>query len=1821
MTGHTNRDMKQFKFMVVYLCLCFVIWSVQAHAEIGDVTSPGNTIIGIPDNSNWPANESPPNAIDNNINTKYLHFDGDTQSSGFCVTASITNVPVIGLTLTTANDAPDRDPVAYELYGSNNGINGSYTLIASGTIVDFSQSTSWPRYTKNSTPIIFSNSTPYAFYKLLFPAIRNSSAGCMQIAEVELIGAEGGVWPPVVDAGTSNVLIRPHLNLLLNGTVQTFGTADDLQIVWDLESAPEDIEMQNLVFEPNQYVVNPEVVFPDVPGIYRLSLTATTGDYSVSDEVIVFVSESLCPGADLNADCIVDTLDLIQIAEFWLNSPAYAADLPDLNGQADGIDLADFAVLAEDWTKHGPSAVISEFMAINSAKYPPQENEILDEDNDSSDWIELCNPTDEAINLEGWYLTTDPSDLTEWRIPELTLEPEGFGIIFASGKNRRTPGEPLHTSFNLSGDGGFLALVEPDGRTIAHQYDYRSQFGLLSYGLASPYVQPAESVVLVSPQAPAYAFIPGDDSLGLTWTTPEFEPANWLTGITGVGYEKNSGGTYNYKDLIGLNVASMYGSRTSVYVRIPFFVADLSGLRDLVLSVMYDDGFVAYLNGVQVASANAPTLLTWNATGTAHDDSLAVQYESFTLPNSAVELLRNGVNVLAIYGFNESKNSSDLLFLPRLTVQRDHDMMTTSLVEAYFPMPTPAKRNGTGQMNLGPLVRDVAHTPQSPLETEDLIITAGITQTMQPVGQVEMTYRIGFANEVSLTMLDDGQNADAVAHDNIFTAVIPASAFTAGDMIRWFIQAQDTQGISMREPLFLLEENSPRYFGTVAQNPSIQTNLPVFHYFVQNTAAADTDTGTRGSVAYLNEFYDNVLIHHRGGNTTRGRKIHFNDGYLFRFDPQYERVDEIKLNEEGADTTCIRPILAFPTYENAGVPCSIVFPLHVMQNKSFHGVRIFIEQPDRHFLRRLGLDDNGSFYKVYSDLSSEIPDTKPDEQPERKITRLDEDNSDLLALRAGINPNSSNRHIYLFDNVNIPAVISYLAANTLVHENDHTHKNYFLYQDTNNTGEWMFVPWDKDLTFGINNGIGGLIADQDWPDDPDRSPSHPFFGSRYHQKIDYQWNRLFDAVYTDSTARQMYLRRLRTLMDTYLQAPGTSASQLWYENRLDEWVDRLYYEMNSTGFTANVNALKNQYLAVRRQHLYVNHLHGSTWPDDCAQIPDAQPAQFTLQIGAVDYCPASWNQDEEYIEVINPNTFAADISGWTVEGAVEHTFPGGTVIPAEGALYLTPNALAFRSRAVSPTGGQHLFVQGNYKGHLSSWGETITIYDRSRNVAATKTYTGNPSDVQRYLRITEIMYHPLDAADPAYTDEDYEYLELTNIGTTPLLLDGVKFTEGIAYQFPAGVQLNAGEFLLLVKNAAAFTSRYAVPQGVQILSGYVNNLSNGGEILKLEDQTNSSVLDFSYNDKWYAVTDGQGFSLVFAAELTAAPEIWDQKLSWRASVYSGGSPGAAEQGLAANSIVFNELLAHSHDTAPDWIELHNKTGQDINIGGWFLTDDNTDLTTIQKYQIPDNTILPQNGYLLFYENTSFGSLSQPLEKRFGLSEGGETVYLYSGQNGQVTGYYQSQQKFDASETNVTFGRYEKAELSGGYDFTRMAVSTPGDDNSGPLIPNIVITEIHYNPPAGTDYEYVELLNRSGSAVTLMTEVSTETSPGVFITEQIPWRLEGTGFEFPSGITINAGQKILVAKNPAMYPSASCTVYGPYDGKLDNAGEEIEIRIPGDLEYGKSRAWIPIEKVDYKDVAPWPTSPDGNGQSLKRKNTAAYGNDYSNWEAADPTPGY
>ena len=191
--------------LTIVIVVSALSFSTITNATPVDITKPGDIVNGVPNDSDWPGNEAPPLAIDDNTATKYLHFKGDfdpdpgTGGAGFRVTPSSSQSIVTGLTFTTANDAPGRDPIEFELYGSNVSINGPYTLIASGDIVDFSQPEEWPRYTINETEIRFNNDIPYDHYQLLFAAIRGpvgGSTNSMQISEVELLGMTPSPYNP-----------------------------------------------------------------------------------------------------------------------------------------------------------------------------------------------------------------------------------------------------------------------------------------------------------------------------------------------------------------------------------------------------------------------------------------------------------------------------------------------------------------------------------------------------------------------------------------------------------------------------------------------------------------------------------------------------------------------------------------------------------------------------------------------------------------------------------------------------------------------------------------------------------------------------------------------------------------------------------------------------------------------------------------------------------------------------------------------------------------------------------------------------------------------------------------------------------------------------------------------------------------------------------------------------------------------------------------------------------------------------------------------------------------------------------------------------------------------------------------------------------------------------------------------------------------------------------------------------------------------------------------------------------------------------------------
>ena len=128
--------------------------------------------------------------------------------------------------------------------------------------------------------------------------------------------------------------------------------------------------------------------------------------------------------------------------------------------------------------------LISEFMASNNST-------IADQNGDYADWLEIYNPDSTPDNLGGWYLTNKADNLTKWQIPPVTLAPGAYLVVFCSSKNYTDPSQPLATNFNLPAAGGYVALVEPDGSTIASSYTFPVQYPDVSYGVTQP-TNPAE---------------------------------------------------------------------------------------------------------------------------------------------------------------------------------------------------------------------------------------------------------------------------------------------------------------------------------------------------------------------------------------------------------------------------------------------------------------------------------------------------------------------------------------------------------------------------------------------------------------------------------------------------------------------------------------------------------------------------------------------------------------------------------------------------------------------------------------------------------------------------------------------------------------------------------------------------------------------------------------------------------------------------------------------------------------------------------------------------------------------------------------------------------------------------------------------------------------------------------------------------------------------------------------------------------------------------------------------------------------------------------
>ena len=333
-----------------------------------------------------------------------------------------------------------------------------------------------------------------------------------------------------------------------------------------------------------------------------------------------------------------------------------------------------------------------------------------------------------------------------------------------------------------------------------------------------------------------------------------------------------------------------------------------------------------------------------------------------------------------------------------------------------------------------------------------------------------------------------------------------------------------------------------------------------------------------------------------------------------------------------------------------------------------------------------------------------------------KKTREDESFADLQALVDGISPSNPNREQYIYDNVNIPVVLDVLAGYSITKHYDRDTHNFYVYRDSDGTGELTLLPYDLDLIWDRLGEPASTFF-----------TGHPFEGSSQDPTwAGTHWNRLHDAFADIPSLREMVLRRTRTVMDELLQPLSTPYEDRYLENRIDELfaevqpeaaLDLAKWGTNSGGawggpwpLGSGVEQLKDA-LDSRRAYLYGLNV-----------IPAAQSPSAAIQIGEVDAEPDSGDQDQEFIELVNPNSYAVDISGWRLTDAVDYEFVKGAVIPANSSIYVTPDVVAFRARTSGPSAGQSKLVQGGYAGHLSSVGETIVLKRADGSTADSLAY-------------------------------------------------------------------------------------------------------------------------------------------------------------------------------------------------------------------------------------------------------------------------------------------------------------------------------------------------------------------------------------------------------------------------------------------------------------------------------------------------------------------
>ena len=1194
---------------------------------------------------------------------------------------------------------------------------------------------------------------------------------------------------------------------------------------------------------------------------------------------------------------------------------------------------------------------INEFLARNDGG-------LRDGDGRSSDWIEIYNSGDEAVDLSGYRLTDDPEDLAKWTFPSVSFGPGDYLLVFASARSDREFTDEdgnVHANFALNGDGEYLALVAPDG-TVVSEYgpdgtDYPPQLSNVSYGVG-------QSFALVETTSDASYLVPLSGSLGMDWTQPEFDEVagGFLPGKSAIGFETKPGDRVNFTGLIQTTLPDL---THAVYARMEFTINDASALTDLLLRLKYDNGFVAYLNGVPVASANAPATLGWfsAAPDSSPRDSRAVEFVDFDLSGS-IDALVDGTNVLALHGLNSFSDNSDMLLVAELHAAAS-DMLAaigTQAKTGYMATPTPGEPNVGSDGVFSGFIEEPRiglrggfyDTPQqvgitSTTEGADVYFTTDGSEP-SPTNPAAELYSQPLAIAKTTPLRAAAWKLDHIPSQSdtqtyIFLEDVLVQSPDGEAVPGWPTRAVKGQAFDYGMDPVIVNDGvwGPQLVDALTQIPSVSLVTDIVNLVDTSTgiyvnAQQDGRQWERPtSIELLNPdggegFQIDAGLRIRGGFSRGG----FNPKHAFRlfFRDQYG---------DGS--------LNFPLFGDEGVDTFTAVDLRTAQNYAWSN-DTFNDQTRNTFLRDAFSRDlqreqgrlytrsryyhlyiNGQYWGLY----------QTEERPEATLAASylggDENNYDVVKASGGTleaTDGSLDKWYELWE-------IAQAGFDTLA--------EYFLIQGRNADGSdnpdlEVHVDIDALIDFTLNfvytgnsdmpTSLGsGTVANNYFAirDRTSRDGWYFIAHDNEHNMLSLSENQTRDDVAGQqrSSFNPKYLHQQLDELPEY-QLRFADRVQKFFFNDGPMTVERATAQLDSRfaqidqaiiaesarwgdqhneppltkkTWLAEVDWLRNTFLARRTETVLSQLRRKGLFPDTAA--PSFQPHG-----GQVD----------------NDFKLAISAPAGTVYYTLDETdprLPGGAIGPGAFPLSLGGTVTLTRDTIVKAR-----VLDGTAWSPLSE-----------------AQFLVGPASDATSLRVAELHYNPADPTPEeevaGQTDNNaFEFIEFVNISDDTIDLAGAQLVkvvvdgeeQGVQFDFADGAitRLGPGQRVLVVEDLAAFGVRYG--ETLPVAGQWTGRLSNGGETVTLR-VGDVNVQQFTYDDAWYSQTDGWGRSLVIMDAGDPDLSRWARKSGWRPSGVIGGTPGEASSkpGDANMDGVFNAadiVLVRQAGRYNDGID-HNST--------------------------------------------------------------------------------------------------------------------------------------------------------------------------------------------------------------------------------------------------------------------------------------------------------